>query len=194
MAKSNSICSIEGCGKKAYLRGWCSPHYQRWRRYGSPYGGGTMEGAPAAFLGQVLSSQHDDECAIWPYGGLRGYGMIKQGKKPVYVHRIVCEAVNGPPPSPKHEAAHSCGKGGMGCVNPNHLRWASKLENNRDMIAHGTMPRGEKSGRAKLTENDVRKIRSLDGQMLNTEIASMFGVAPTTISSVLKKRNWKWLT
>lgn len=33
MAKGT--CSIEGCGKPHYGRGWCSMHYWRWRRHGS---------------------------------------------------------------------------------------------------------------------------------------------------------------
>ncbi|HEY3474959.1 MAG TPA: hypothetical protein VGK56_10135, partial [Anaerolineales bacterium] len=37
MAKSNSICSIEGCSKGAEKRGWCGAHYLRWRKYGDPF-------------------------------------------------------------------------------------------------------------------------------------------------------------
>jgi hypothetical protein len=33
------ICSIEGCGKPAYTRGWCAAHYFRFRRHGDPLGG-----------------------------------------------------------------------------------------------------------------------------------------------------------
>lgn len=31
-------CSIEGCKRNHYGRGWCNPHYQRWLRTGSPVG------------------------------------------------------------------------------------------------------------------------------------------------------------
>lgn len=35
------ICSIPGCPEPPpYVRGWCSPHYQRYKRYGDPLGGG----------------------------------------------------------------------------------------------------------------------------------------------------------
>ena len=30
-----SPCTIEGCGKPAHARGWCSMHYQRWRQTGT---------------------------------------------------------------------------------------------------------------------------------------------------------------
>lgn len=29
-------CSIDGCPKAAEKRGWCNPHYQRWRLKGAP--------------------------------------------------------------------------------------------------------------------------------------------------------------
>lgn len=31
------VCSIEGCGKKHYGQGLCAAHYQKFRKYGSPY-------------------------------------------------------------------------------------------------------------------------------------------------------------
>lgn len=29
-------CSIPGCRREHYARGWCNPHYQRWRTLGDP--------------------------------------------------------------------------------------------------------------------------------------------------------------
>ena len=193
MAKHNLICAVDGCGKKSYLRGWCSAHYQRWRRYGSPTGGGTMEGEPERFLRESVLAYAGDECLTWPFATVKGYGVIKRDGVSTGVHRIVCEHVHGPAPTKRHEAAHSCGNGVRGCVTPGHLRWASKLENNRDMILHGTMPRGESSGRTTLTEDDVREIRRLSGSMMNKDIAAMFSVSPEAISGILNRRNWAWL-
>jgi hypothetical protein len=31
-----TTCTIDGCAKPAVARGWCSGHYQRWRRNGDP--------------------------------------------------------------------------------------------------------------------------------------------------------------
>jgi hypothetical protein len=50
------------------------------------------------------------------------------------VARLVCEEVNGPPPTLKHDAAHNTPNGCVGglCVNSDHLRWASRRENALD--------------------------------------------------------------
>jgi len=33
---AQGTCSIEGCSNRAYARTWCSKHYQRWLKHGSP--------------------------------------------------------------------------------------------------------------------------------------------------------------
>lgn len=30
-------CSINGCEKPSWARGWCAMHWTRWRRHGSPF-------------------------------------------------------------------------------------------------------------------------------------------------------------
>ena len=34
MLSKITTCSVEGCEKRRYCRGWCSKHYQRWLRCG----------------------------------------------------------------------------------------------------------------------------------------------------------------
>jgi hypothetical protein len=109
------------------------------------------------------------------------------------VSRIVCEKFNGPPPTSKHEAAHSCGKGHEGCVSGRHLRWDTPKGNQADRLKHGTHNRGERQPRAKLTEHDVRWIRSVIGTRPQREIAQMFGVHPCVISEIKIGRKWAWL-
>ena len=55
--------------------------------------------------------------------------------KIVAVARVVCEEVNGQPPSSKHHAAHNTPNGcvGTNCVNGGHLRWATAKENQQDV-------------------------------------------------------------
>lgn len=138
VALSERQCSIDDCSKPIVnIRGWCSAHYQRWRAHGDPLKGRTADGEPKRYLHEVVLAYEGDECMPWPYGRYAsGYGRIRGS----IVSRLVCEAVNGPPPTPKHEAAHSCGKGHEGCVTKGHLSWKTHAENMADTIAHGTMP------------------------------------------------------
>tara|TARA_R100000655_G_scaffold109815_2_gene165676 strand:+ start:900 stop:1223 length:324 start_codon:yes stop_codon:yes gene_type:complete len=104
----------------------------------------------------------------------------------------MCEKVNGPPPTPEHHAAHSCGKGHDGCVNPKHLYWATPKQNARDKITHGTSNRGERHGNAKLTRDAVTDIRSNTTDSKD-QLAAKYGVTRTTVNDVIAGRRWKWL-
>jgi len=67
------------------------------------------------------------------------------------------------------------------CVNPDHVE-----------IVPRVFGSGETHAQAKLTWNDVRKIRELLTQGLtHAEIARRFGVARSTITHISTKRNWK---
>lgn len=44
-----ATCSIDGCSKTPKSRGWCTAHYNRWRRHGDPTAGNHTFG-PQAFL------------------------------------------------------------------------------------------------------------------------------------------------
>lgn len=133
-----------------------------------------------------------DECLIWPFVRNKwGYAIIQIDGKKRPVPQVVCEAVHGPAPSPDHETAHNCGKGAAGCINPRHLRWATHPENMADRVRHGTMAWGEQHGMAKLDEAAVVEIRRLKGQLLQREIAAMFGVTRHMVGKILSGKNWR---
>lgn len=163
-------------------------HYRRLRRNGDPT---IVRRTPSSvfddFIYGVAVPYDRDDCLLWPYPGVRsskGYAYIDRGGKRRGVHRLLCEIKHGPPPTPKHVAAHSCGKGHLGCVNPKHLRWATGKENRHDMIAHGTAPRGQRQALAILTEESVREIRAWKGVIRGCELAKLYGVSQTTITNV----------
>lgn len=53
-----------------------------------------------------------------------------RGSKVLIVARYMCELRHGPPPSMFHEAGHTCPRGEReDCVNPQHLMWMTRLEN-----------------------------------------------------------------
>lgn len=138
------LCSIPNCGKPVYGHGWCCGHNRRWRLYGSPLGGRTTPGELLRYYTEtVLPHADKTNCLAWPFGrSTKGYGKIWIDGRSFIVSRLACEAINGPPPTPEHEAAHNCGKGHEGCVNPLHVRWATRTENFADKLIHGTSNRG----------------------------------------------------
>lgn len=188
------ICSIEGCGKRQAARGWCSAHYACWRERGDPNRISTPHGAPKRFLYEVVLRYDGDECVTWPYThDGKGYGQIWYEGRMQTVSRIVCEIVQGAPPTPQHQAAHICGRGTMGCVTPAHLRWATRIENSADKLRHGTVNRGARNGAARLSEADVHEIRALKGRMSLTEIGAKFDIHPGHIKTIQRGRKWGWL-
>jgi hypothetical protein len=169
-------------------------HYWRWKHHGDPLAGGTSPGAPAEYLKNVVLPYRGDDCLIWPYARVSGgYGEIRINDRPTYVHRIVCEDVNGSPPTPDHEAAHFCGNGHLGCVTGTHVRWATHAVNEADKLIHDTHNRGGRHFNVKLTEEQVREIRSLIGQVLQRDIADRFGIHPKYVSLIHCRRRWAWL-
>lgn len=76
-------------------------------------------------------------CWLWTAALINsGRPVVGVGPKSVkLVSRVVCEERHGPPPTPKHYAAHATPNGCVGglCVNPSHLRWATSHENHMDI-------------------------------------------------------------
>ena len=108
-------------------------------------------------------------------------------------HVAMCMLAHGERPSSTHYAAHSCGKGHLGCVNPRHVRWATPLENAMDRIEHGTSRRGEAHYGSKLTESGAREIRALRGIETQESLAKRFGISRTGVSGVQNGHSWSWL-
>lgn len=134
-----------------------------------------------------------DECLFWPFGGNQyGYGQVWHDGRMSLVHRVMCELTSGPPPSPQHDCAHTCGRGHLGCCNPRHLKWKTKSDNQADRLRHGTMVRGSDAPNAKLTESDVVAIRSANG-IAQKDLAAQYGVSRATLSQIINYRKWRWL-
>lgn len=188
-------CTVPNCDRPHDAKGYCRKHYARWKRHGDPELAAREVGAPAQFMiEKVLMQPHGDDCVLWPFAKLgRGYGQIKINGQHVPAHRVVCAILNGPPSTPMHQAAHSCGKGHLGCVNPRHLRWATPAENSADRIEHGTHMRGSEAPHCKLTEDQVREIRRAPVGTSLVELGRKFGVTPDAISAIINRKSWAWL-
>lgn len=191
MSTNNRSCSVPSCGRNAICRGLCNAHYMRWRRHGDPLAGRVEEGKPAAFLRSVIAAPPTNECIIWPYSKSEGRGQIFWEGNLQLAHRVVCELAHGEPPFDEAHAAHSCGKGHLGCINPEHLRWATCEQNAADRLIHGTDNQGSKNHRAKLNEKDVGEIKKLiaAGKSL-ASIARDFAVCPATVGHIKSGSSW----
>lgn len=192
------ICSVSGCCNTLIVaKDFCDKHYRRFRAHGDPLAGRTPVGEQTRYFNDVVLQYDGNGCLTWPYNrNPKGYGQMSRigagsGKKDL-VHRRVCEEVNGPPPTPEHEAAHSCGKGRQGCCAKRHLSWKTSGGNTADKYLHGTVARGEMI--SKLTEDDVRKIRvRLSNGEPQTAIAKDYPVSHKTISKIHVEETWDWL-
>jgi hypothetical protein len=146
--------------------------------------GVTKVTAAAKWLFDHTGHQGDD-CLIWPFTERAdGYGAVRHEGRTYLAHRLMCELAHGEPPSPRHQAAHECGKGNKGCVNPRHLSWKTQHENQQDRWKHGTQNIGQ---RGKLTYAERMEIRELRGKVTQAELAKRFGVDRTTIRCIQLK-------
>lgn len=194
MAIETRECSVTDCGKPLCARGYCSAHYRRFLRHGDPVAGRAPNGGPIRFIHEVALSHVGNGCLIWPFGkNAYGYAQVRADGNMAIASRYVCELAHGAPPTPEHEAAHSCGKGREGCIAPGHLDWKTSAENKADMLAHGTHNRGERNYGAKLTEANVREIIDRKGIESLGRLAARFGVVRQTISLIHSGKNWGWL-
>lgn len=188
-------CSAPGCDRPARYRApeLCVTHYKRMARRGSFDIPGAARGEPQRFFESALKYEGDD-CLFWPFSRTApGYAQININNRPRSVSREICKCIHGAPPLGKNEAAHSCGNGHLGCVNPAHMRWATKRENAHDRIAHGTANRGERCNFNKIDRDAVLAIRALQGTKSQRAIAEQFGISAGHVSEILARKTWSWL-
>lgn len=179
-------CSQPDCPSPAVAKALCQKHYYRLRRYGCVETRKTLH--TDDFIEAALNSSTDD-CILWPFGGFgNGYGAYQK----TTAHRVVCRLAHGEPTPEKFQAAHSCGN--RMCVNPRHLRWATRLENAKDMIQHGRSNKGERHAMAIFTERQVAEIkRDLLNGKTGYSIAKRLGASQTAIRDIRIGKNWSWV-
>lgn len=106
-----------------------------------------------------------------------------------YLHRLICEAFNGPCP-PEMECRHLDGDKTNNAAS--NLKWGTRTENENDKKNHGTMPVGGKNPMAKLTDEAVvamRRHRETTSESY-AKIAKKFGVSTMTAFRAITKQSW----
>lgn len=135
------------------------------------------------------------DCLIWPLSrGPTGYAQFGYLGGMFYAHRFMCELVNGPPPSPDHEAAHLCGRGKDGCVHPKHLLWKTATQNALDSRLHGTQARNPWGSKGNLTRRQIAEIWAAKGKETQQTTAERFGISASTVRDIYLGRTHLGMT
>lgn len=125
--------------------------------------------------------------------GGHGYGQLSVDGKQTLAHRHSYERAKGPVP-PGLYVCHSCDN--RRCVNPAHLWPGTCKDNHQDALRKGRgrrgINRGEDSGMARFTEDQVREIRaSVAAGAKQIDWARKHDVHKTTIQYICKRKTWK---
>lgn len=193
LTNAERTCETIGCSKTARVRGMCDAHYRKKMKYGD-----ALSSSPNKRLRETWISNHKDypldDCLTWPFKtGSFGRGAVMINGRRLTAPRAMCIAAHGEPPTQTHQAAHSCGNGHAGCLNPRHLRWATHDENMKDRAVHGRDRKGRDINTAKLTEIDVYEIRKMKGVRTCGSVAKDYGVTKSTIVKIMSRKTWAWL-
>ena len=163
-----------------------------------------IEGLKRMMLHERLLShvQVNEPHGCWEWTGSKrnGYGRMIIGsrtdgtRKTVMAHRVSYELEYGEIPNGM-EVCHKCDN--RCCVNPEHLFLGTHKENmdDRDNKGRNKPQKGEKNGRAKLSENDVYAIRTkrANGSTFQ-EIADEYGIHKKTVMDAVSGKNWSGIT
>lgn len=89
--------------------------------------------------------------------------------------KLVCHRCDNPP-----------------CINPAHLFVGTQRDNITDCVSKGrrNTPKGESHCCARLTTAQVRQIL-LRADEVNKLLAAEFGISPSTVCDIVKRRTWK---
>lgn len=137
----------------------------------------------------------EDESGCWNWTASKraGYGAFGIDGRTQRAHRVAYQLYVEEIPAGLC-CLHRCDN--RGCVNPDHLFLGTYTDNNRDCENKGRRPRidtsGEKHGKAKLTEDDVRTIRTMYANgARQVDLARKFGVSQSAIYHIVHRCNWK---
>jgi hypothetical protein len=140
---------------------------------------------------QYVDRGDANECWLWKGAATsRGYGSLCvtfRGEKSKYVaaHRVALFLATK---QWGEVAMHSCDT--PLCCNPSHLRWGTHAENVADRVRKGrsarTGVRGERHHLSKLSDRDVKKIRTLSRKRSIAELSIEYETPYQTIYNIVR--------
>ena len=139
--------------------------------------------------------QENPETGCWDWTASTakgGYGKIRVAGKLRTAHRASYELHVGPIPD-GFQVCHQCDR--PCCVNPAHLFLGTNADNVRDKVqkCRQAKPKGEESGRAKLTSEEVKLMRAAADRLPHGGgkfLARWFGVSDRTIKRIKRGKSW----
>jgi len=129
------------------------------------------------------------------YGGEPSRGVLSEGRygfayngKNYRVHRLICEAFNGPAPHDDAVVMHIDENATNNRAD--NLQWGTQAEN---MRAPGFLAYCRRRGKAapKINDDQAREIKYGGGSC--AAAARKFGISPATVSNIRCGRSWKHL-
>lgn len=115
-----------------------------------------------------------------------GYGRIMVARVKYMAHRLSYSLNNGPIPD-GYVVRHKCDN--PSCINPEHLEVGTQADNIADKVSRGRQARGSGVGKAILTEESVREIRS--SPLKVSELSTLYGVSVVSIRNILRRKTWQ---
>lgn len=186
-------CEVENCNRPYNSTGMCQMHLHRVRKHGDVNGGQTHAPPEVRFWRFV---EKTDGCWLFRRYGKQRYGSFQPGGRghpTILAHRYSYEMHHGPIPEGMF-VMHTCDNGL--CVNPDHLKVGTPLENSADMMRKkrngGRAPKGTDNASAVLNPDLVRLIRA--SPMYHAEIGRVLGVSAQTIRAVRSGLTWSHVT
>lgn len=182
-------CTVETCQRPTIARGYCTTHYSRWRKTGTP-DTPTRQSLAERLWSRVVKTP--DGC--WEFTGFRnhargGYGRLKgAGRQTVSAHRLAWTLTYGPIPDGLL-VRHRCDN--PPCCNPEHLELGTAAENSADMALRDRRLTGQRNPRARLTAEQAREIReAVQAGQRAADVARQHGVSRSLVSLVVNRKVW----
>lgn len=113
-------------------------------------------------------------------------GIYAEGKQ-YRAHRYIYQKLVGEIPD-GYVVRHTCDN--PKCINPAHLLTGTHAQNVRDRVERGRSAIGERNGRAKLTEQEVKEIKYIKS-LNNKTLSYIYGVDQKVIRKIKRGESWK---
>jgi hypothetical protein len=146
---------------------------------------------------RVVTPEDVDACWNWQGGGTSNNPALPYGRlmnergRHEYAHRAMWRLIAGCDVAKGMLICHTCDN--RLCCRPTHLFLGTHRDNMQDCRQKGRThrPIGELSGRAKVTEDQVRAIRASSATV--AQLAAEYGVTKMNIYHIRSRQSWAHL-